>query len=66
MRKYAGIQTCYYEARGEICVAAEKDSEFHATHLEQVMHKNECDSDEWEQRVIIVKLAKAHYDGRYP
>lgn len=64
MRKY-DKRTCYREAKGKICVVVKRDLEYYVNHLAEVIHKYQCDPGEWEQRVVVAKLVKAHYDGRY-
>lgn len=58
-------RTCYREAKGKMCMVVKRDPAYYAKHLMEAAHKDQCDPDEWEQRVIVAKLVKAHFDGRY-
>jgi hypothetical protein len=48
-----------------MCMVVKRDPAYYAKHLMEAAHKDQCDPDEWEQRVIVAKLVKAHFDGRY-
>jgi hypothetical protein len=42
-----------------------RGQERYKDHRNTMVHQDQCDSQEWKERMAVGKLVIAHHDGRY-